>query len=175
MQDNNFNKSSMIDNGENIVFKRSIFPLIYIISFFTMGIIMLIFMQSLFFVGILMIIPGIVMLVFYLKIPRIVARIDGDEIIFYRKKLKPVRAKAEDIAQFTQYHGNKGGATIRIELKDGTILKYYWVSDINSMNKFNRWKTEQMNKKMEELKQQLDDNKSQSEDYLNYDDNSKNL
>lgn len=164
MEDNNiqqdFNEyvQKKQDLREEIVFKRSVLFLLYILIFMCFGLFLFIFgivkgdvsfVFGIFFIGLF-----IVGLVFYLKTPKIIARTNGETITFYRRKQQPLTVKAEDIdyaAHYTMRNGFIG--SVDFSLKDGTRLRYLFVGNVSETSRrFDAWKNYQYQKQIEQLR-----------------------
>lgn len=142
---------------EEVVFRRSVIYLMYLMIPMAFGLFLLILgivnsdMSVIF--GIILMAASIFGLGFYLKTPKIIARTNGDTITFYRRKQQPLTVKAEDIENFAQYSSRGMDGTVDFILKDSTRLRYMFVGDIsNTTRRFDAWRTYQFQKQIDELK-----------------------
>lgn len=168
MEDNNLQEKFEADFNEKggysseILFKRSVYYLLYILVFLISGLIFFILGVVKDNFGIIffsMIILGISIagLVLYLRIPNVMVHVKGDTVTFYRRKQEPITVKANDVTNFSQYM-YRGIGSADFYLKDGTLLRYRLVGNLHNCGKeFDAWRAYNLNKQIDELKtQQLD-------------------
>lgn len=148
------------DLSEDIVFKRSIAFLLYLLIPMCFGLFLFIFGivkgDVSFVFGIFFIAISTVGLVFYLKMPKIMARTNGETITFYRRKQQPLTVKADEIDYVEHYTMRNGfiGA-VNFSLKDGTRLRYLFVGNVSDTSRrFDAWKNYQYQKQIEQLRSQ---------------------
>lgn len=95
----------------------------------------------------------------YIKTPRIIAEIDGDELILYRVKNEPLRVKAQDIVaanniSWRQYYSFSLNGSVMIELTNGEKLYYHSIiGAYDLVRNIETWKHAQMVNQLNELKQ----------------------
>lgn len=65
--------------------------------------------------------------IFYKKTPKIIAKAEGEELIFYRYKEEPLRVKAQDIVAATSIvdRRNLFYGSVAVELANGEKLYYH--------------------------------------------------
>lgn len=92
----------------------------------------------------------------YNKTPKIIAEIDGDELILYRVKNVPLRVKAQDIVLSTSIVDRRNicYGLVMVELTNGDRLYYHSILNANRLARdIETWKHAQLVNRINDLKQ----------------------
>lgn len=91
----------------------------------------------------------------YNKTPKIIAEIDGEELIFYRVKNAPLRVKAQDIVSSTSIVDGQNifYGSVMVELTNGERLYYHSILNAYRLARdIETWKHAQLVNKINEIK-----------------------
>lgn len=107
--------------------------------------------------------------IFYKKTPKITAKVEGEELIFYRYKEEPLRVKAQDIVAATSIvdRRNLFYGSVAVELANGEKLYYHSILNADGLAvNIERWKHQQLVKQLNKAqKSSLD--KAEDNEYVN--------
>lgn len=156
------NKECKNINQRKILAKRSHVGLIAMIISPIIGLAILILscFTEIWFFGIVVMIIIIVGVVLgskaYNKTPKIIAEIDGDELILYRAKNEPLRVKAQDVVSATSIVDRRNicYGSVMVALTNGERLYYHSILNADNLARdIETWKHAQLVNQLNELKQ----------------------
>lgn len=91
--------------------------------------------------------------IFHARTPKIIAEIDGDELIFYRYKQSPLRVKAKDIIRATSYGKLSvffGSVVVELENSEENLYYHTVQCAFEVAKEIEEWKHKQLSKQLAE-------------------------